>query len=113
NFVPDSAVGATGGSPPGLPEEPFLLFVGDLSGEKGLPTLLRAYESLGRTRPRLVLVGRRTPDTPARLPDGAEMHLEWPHERVLAAYRRCLFAVLPSVWPDPCPATVLDAMACG
>jgi len=113
NFVPDSTVGATGGSLPGLPEEPFLLFVGDLSGEKGLPTLLRAYESLGRTRPRLVLVGRRTPDTPARLPDGAEMHLEWPHERVLAAYRRCLFAVLPSVWPDPCPTTVLEAMAGG
>jgi glycosyltransferase involved in cell wall biosynthesis len=109
----DPAVAATGDTLPALPEQPFLLFVGDLSGEKGLPTLLRAYESLGRSRPPLLLVGRRTPDTPTRLPDGAEMHLEWPHEHVLAAFRRCMFAVLPSVWPDPCPTTVLEAMASG
>jgi glycogen synthase len=115
NFVPDSALLPRGAGPAGgtLPDQPFLLFVGDLSAEKGLHTLLRAYESLGEPRPPLLLVGRRTPDTPARLPDGAQMHLEWPHERVLAAYRRCLAAVLPSVWPDPCPTTVLEAMASG
>ena len=43
--------------PPGLPREEFLLFVGELSRDKGLPTLLRAYESLGRKRPPLLLVG--------------------------------------------------------
>jgi glycosyltransferase involved in cell wall biosynthesis len=53
------------------------------------------------------------PDTPTRLPDGAEVHLEWPHEDVLAALRRCTGAVLPSIWPDPCPTTVLEAMASG
>jgi len=99
--------------PPNLPKEEFLLFVGELSRDKGLPTLLRAYESLGRKRPPLLLVGRRRPDTPTHLPNGAEMCEEWPHDHVLAAFRRCLFAVLPSICLDACPTTVLEAMASG
>ena len=122
NFVLDSAVvrpnadpaeEVVSGAPPALPEADFLLFVGELSTRKGVPALLRAYESLGRHRPPLMLVGRRTPDTPTQLPAGAEVHLDWPHEHVLAAFRRCLFAVLPSVVPDACPTTVLEAMAAG
>ena len=122
NFIPDSMVLPHEGSlispssaatHPDLPEKDFLLFVGDLSAEKGVSTLLRSYENLGRDRPRLVLVGRRTPDTPPDLPDGAQIQLEWPHENVMEAFRRCTAAVLPSVWPDPCPTTVLEAMASG
>lgn len=121
NFILDSAVlsAAAGvaasqdhGSPP-MPNEAPLLFVGDLSGEKGVQTLLRAYEMLGVGKPPLMLVGRRTPDTPVRLPYGAEIHFDWPHEDVMAALRRCVAAVFPSVWPDPCPTVVLEAMACG
>lgn len=122
NFVLDEVVLGRAGdvaedqaedTPPGLPKEEFLLFVGELSRDKGLPTLLRAYESLGKERPRLLLVGRRMLDTPTRLPDGAEMFSEWPHEHVMAAFRRCCFAVLPSICLDACPTTVLEAMASG
>ena len=122
NFIPDSMMlpqDESSASPssavsfPDLPEKEFLLFVGDLSSEKGVPTLLRAYENLGSDRPALVLVGRRTPDTPTNLPEGAQVQLEWPHENVMEAFRRCTAAVLPSVWPDPCPTTVLEAMASG
>jgi glycosyltransferase involved in cell wall biosynthesis len=122
NFILDSTVlsatanmaqGQASGGSPMMPEEPFLLFVGELSGEKGVRTLLRAYELLGADRPPLMLVGRRMPDTPTRLPEGAEVQLEWPHEDVLAALQRCIAAVLPSIWPDPCPTVVLEAMASG
>jgi glycosyltransferase involved in cell wall biosynthesis len=122
NFIPDSAVSPptadttqhpAGGASPIMAEGAFLLFIGDLSNEKGVRTLLRAYELLGADRPPLMLVGRRMPDTPTRLPDGAEVHLDWPHQDVLTALRRCISAVLPSVWPDPCPTTVLEAMASG
>jgi glycosyltransferase involved in cell wall biosynthesis len=119
NFVPDEAVagdaakGQAEDIPPGLPKEEFLLFVGELSRDKGVPTLLRAYESLGRKRPPLLLVGRRMPDTPTHLPDGAQMCAQWPHDHVMTAFRRCLFAVLPSICLDACPTTVLEAMASG
>jgi glycosyltransferase involved in cell wall biosynthesis len=109
----DAAVGRTEDLPSALPNEDFLLFVGELSRDKGLPTLLRAYESLGGNRPPLLLVGRRMPDTPAQLPDGAQVCAEWPHGHVMAAFRRCLFAVLPSICLDACPTTVLEAMASG
>jgi glycosyltransferase involved in cell wall biosynthesis len=111
--IGDAAEDRTEDIPPGLPEEEFLLFVGELSRDKGVPPLLRAYEALGRRRPPLLLVGRRTPDTPAQLPDGAQMCSEWPHDHVMAAFRRCLFAVLPSTCLDACPTTVLEAMASG
>ena len=122
NFVLDGSVLGRSGdvaenqaedSAPVLPEGEFLLFVGELSEDKGLPTLLRAYESLGSNRPPLLLVGRRTPDTPTSFPDGAEVRAEWPHDHVMAAFRRCLFAVLPSTCLDACPTTVLEAMASG
>lgn len=109
----DAAGNQAEGIPPRLPKEEFLLFVGEMSRDKGVPTLLQAYESLGRKRPPLLLVGRRTPDTPTHLPDGAEMCSEWPHDHVMAAFRRCLFAVLPSICLDACPTTVLEAMASG
>jgi glycosyltransferase involved in cell wall biosynthesis len=111
--IGDAAEDRTEDIPPGLPEEEFLLFVGELSRDKGVPPLLRAYEALGTRRPPLLLVGRRTPDTPAQLPDGARMCSEWPHDHVMAAFRRCLFAVLPSTCLDACPTTVLEAMASG
>jgi glycosyltransferase involved in cell wall biosynthesis len=122
NFIPDAMAAwsddlSTGtSSEAGVPELPageFILFVGDLSAEKGVLTLLRAYERLGESRPPLVLIGRRVADTPSDLPPGVIMHEAWPHEHVLRAFRHCAVAVLPSVWPDPCPTTVLEAMANG
>jgi len=122
NFVLDEIVVGHAGDaaqrqaediPPGLPKEEFLLFVGELSRDKGLPTLLQAYESLGGKRPPLLLIGRRTPDTPTHFPDGVQTCAEWPHDHVMAAFRHCLFAVLPSICLDACPTTVLEAMASG
>ena len=122
NFVLDEVVVGRAGdaaqrqaedTPPGLPKEEFLLFVGELSRDKGVPTLLQAYESLGRKRPPLLLIGRRTPDTPTHFPEGVRACAEWPHDQVMAAFRRCLFAILPSICLDACPTTVLEAMASG
>ena len=37
----------------------------------------------------------------------------WDHERVVSGFAHARAAVLPSKWPDPCPTTVLEAMALG
>jgi glycosyltransferase involved in cell wall biosynthesis len=115
NFVPDDlAELAPRERDRALPTRPFLFFAGDLSAEKGILTILAAYNDLDTLeRPPLLLVGRRTPDTPVDLPAGATIEHDWPHSRVLSAFQHCLAAVLPSEWPDPCPTTVLEALQMG
>jgi glycosyltransferase involved in cell wall biosynthesis len=115
NFVPDDLLDAPA-RPPGegdLPDGPFLFFAGDLLRDKGVPTLIEAYAGLPAGRPPLIMVGRPGPDLPAVLPGGVQIFQQWSHPRVMAAFRRCTLAVLPSTWPDPCPTTVLEAMASG
>ena len=115
NFVPDSLLSrrATVPRDPALPEGDYLFYAGDLSEQKGVDTVLAAYATLDpATRPALVLVGRPAMDL-SSLPDGAVVHEKWEHERVLSGFGHALAAVLPSRWPDPCPTTVLEAMALG
>ena len=97
----------------GLPDGPFMLYVGDLRPEKGVPVLLEAYESLAE-RPPLAIVGGmgHVPSPYDRLDD---VHLlgERSHSEVLAAFERCLFSVVPSIWEEPFGLVVLEAMAAG
>lgn len=114
NFVPDSLLAARDlPQDPALPEGDYLFYAGDLSEQKGVDTVLAAYATLDpATRPALVLVGRPAMDL-SFLPAGAVVHEKWEHERVLSGFAHATAAVLPSRWPDPCPTTVLEAMALG
>ncbi|WP_168929559.1 glycosyltransferase family 4 protein [Nocardioides sp. GY 10127] len=117
NFVPDDL---TDERPvprdPALPEGDYLFFAGDLSEQKGVRTLLEAWRSLpgtvGVDKPSLVMVGRPDADL-GTLPAGVLVEHGWAHERVVSGFRHACAAVLPSEWPDPCPTTVLEAMALG
>ena len=76
-----------------------------------MTTLLAAYDRLDpATRPALLMVGREAMEL-ASLPAGARVEHDWPHEGVVSGFRHARAAVLPSKWPDPCPTTVLEAMA--
>ena len=118
--IPDIAPQPTAGPPVGtvssasgddpLPPGPFILFVGQLQRQKGLHVLLEAYERL-ENRPPLVLIGTVWPDTPSQFPPGITVIREAPHATVLAAWERCLFGVAPSIWPDPLPGVVREAMS--
>ena len=114
NFVPDSLLGpASVPRDPALPAGDYLFFAGDLSEQKGVLTLLAAYAGLDAdTRPELLLVGRAAMDLSA-LPAGARAEEKWDHDRVVSGFAHARAAVLPSEWPDPCPTTVLEAMALG
>ncbi|HKT00009.1 MAG TPA: glycosyltransferase family 4 protein, partial [Rugosimonospora sp.] len=116
NFVPARLLSAPGeprgrSRDPELPTGEFLLFVGELHEQKGVGTLLDAYQQIpADLRLPLVCLGRPGP-RPLALPEGVRARGPWPHDRVMDAVRACTAAVVPSRWPDPCPTTVLEAMA--
>lgn len=98
--------------PEALPKEPFMLFVGALQPHKGLKHLLSAYQQL-RDAPPLVLIGTVWHDTPTEFPPGVVMLGTQPHAVVMECWRRSLFGLVPSVWPDPLPGVVREAMSQG
>lgn len=113
NFVPDELL-ETAPRPRDrdLPTGDYVIFAGDLSAQKGVGTLLEAHAGLPAGRPALVLVGRPDLSLP-RLAADQHVHHRWDHERVVSGFQHSLAAALPSEWPDPCPTTVLEAMALG
>jgi glycosyltransferase involved in cell wall biosynthesis len=108
NFLPDNVE-------PGRGEGDFAVYVGRLSKEKGLHTLLRAWKNI--------------PDCPLRiLGDGplrTELHeavRDLPNvslaghcsaEQVRETMRSAKFLVMPSEWYEGFPMTAVEAMAAG
>lgn len=114
NFVPDD-VGVLGPEDSclrELPENGFILFVGDMMRLKGIDVLLKAYARLEQAPP-LVLIGRRVADTPTEFPPNVRVFSNWPHSAIMHAWHRSLFGVLPSVGPEACATVIMEAMASG
>jgi glycosyltransferase involved in cell wall biosynthesis len=115
NFVPDDISLSGDDTNPLLKKLPvgdFLLFVGDLSPDKGIDVLLRAYAGMSSQIP-LVLIGRPMADLCKNLPRNVLLLESWPHEAVMGAWSRCTIALAPSIWADPCPTVAMEAMAMG
>lgn len=114
-FIPDD-LGANLGAPDtrvaALPEDGFLLMVGDINVRKGVYVLLEAYRQLEGAPP-LVLIGRRCPDSPKDLPPNVYHFESWPHRAVMQAWSRCLFGLVPSTMVEPCGTVVMEANAVG
>ena len=103
-----------------LPKGDFLLFVGDLSADKGVHVLLAAYNKLREAEaelpegvPPLVVIGRRFEGTADELPQGVIALGRIPHAAVMEAWRRCTIALAPSVWAEPFGIVALEAMVAG
>lgn len=103
-----------------LPQEPFLMFVGDLRPIKGLRVLLAAYAELyaelsavGADVPPLVLIGKQWADTPRDLPPNTIVLHDWPNDAVRAAWARSCIGLAPSLWREPFGIVVIEAMAGG
>ena len=115
NFVPDEIDSQCDNDNPllaELPQEDFLLFVGDLVRDKGVEVLFQAYTGMEGRVP-LVLIGRPGMYLSADYPTHTRILQSWPHGAVMSAWSRCTIALAPSIWPDPCPTTALEAMAMG
>ncbi|HYU76018.1 MAG TPA: glycosyltransferase family 4 protein [Ktedonobacteraceae bacterium] len=95
-----------------LPEDDYLLFVGDMGRGKGEEVLLRAYAAMESQIP-LVLIGRMPDGFAIDLPPNVLALSSWPRPAVMSAWQRCTIALTPSTSFDSCPTVALEAMAMG
>jgi glycosyltransferase involved in cell wall biosynthesis len=118
NFIPDESAASTPdieAKLAQLPKQPYLLFVGSFSRQKGMDILLEAYRGLETTVP-LVLIGYELSDFPlSKLDIPANVHIlkNLPNEVVMEAWRRSGIGIVPSNWHEPSPTVVMEAMVMG
>jgi glycosyltransferase involved in cell wall biosynthesis len=98
-----------------LPKQPFMLFVGSFSKQKGIDVLLDAHRGLDTSVP-LVLIGYELSDFPLNkldIPDNVYILKNLPNALVMEAWRRSSFGIVPSNWLEPSPTVVMEAMSMG
>lgn len=94
-----------------LPAEPFILYFGDVTEDKGVGALLEAYRGLDRPLP-LVLIGRQLIEGADAIP-GVTALDPVPHPVAIEALRRSAFSVAPSLLPESFGIVALEAAAAG
>ena len=110
------------------PNKTYLLYVGRLTEIKGIHVLIEAFRQIHTQLPntRLIIAGSSFFGGAAKttyeqsLVELAKPVSEaiiftgfMPHEKLKYLYSAVDIVVLPSVWQDPCPLVVLEAMASG
>lgn len=94
-----------------LPTEPFILYFGDVTLDKGGAHLVKAYREL-EDPPPLVMIGRCYLPELAETP-GVQMLGPLPHDLAIEALRRSLFTVAPSLLPETFGLVALETAAAG
>jgi glycosyltransferase involved in cell wall biosynthesis len=113
NFVtPDPGAG----SGPTSGKGEYAIFVGRLTPEKGIGTLLKAWELL-KIRVPLVIIGEgplalMVAEAVARIPV-VDYKGRLPREQVVQAMKAARFLIFPSEWYEGFPVTIAEAFACG
>jgi spore coat protein SA len=110
------------------PDKSYLLYVGRLTEIKGVHVLIQAFVEIHQVLPntKLVIVGSSFFEGAAKtsyeqslveLSKPVSQHIIFtgyiPHDKLKYLYSAADVVVLPSVWQDPCPLVVLEAMASG
>ncbi len=109
-----------------LPSEKVILFTGRLSPEKGIKELLLAFHRLHFPNVKLVVAGGyfygshmsgRYERTLKEIAESMKERIIFtgfiPYRQMPAVYAMADFAVIPSLWDDPAPLTVIESMASG
>jgi len=101
---------------PGKARDAYALFVGRLSPEKGVDTLLAAWKRAGVLMPLKIVGDGPLENEVADAIKGLEQ-VEWlgrqPRERVLALMRGASVLIFPSTCYENFPMTILEAFATG
>ncbi len=109
-------------------DKKYLLYVGRLTPVKGVHVLIEAFREIHRRMPdvRLIITGSSFFGGAAKtayeqelvklaepISDAIVFTGYLPHEKLKYLYSMVDIIVLPSLWQDPCPLVVLEAMASG
>jgi glycosyltransferase involved in cell wall biosynthesis len=114
SFIPDAAFREPNDTarPPFVPGEgEYLLFVGAISHDKGIDTLLEAYGTLPEKWP-LVLIGADHATAPAVLPEGVTRAGTVSWDEVMDAWSHAAIGIMPSL-SETFGLAALEAMASG
>jgi spore coat protein SA len=110
------------------PGKQYLLYVGRLTPVKGVHVLIKAFSEIHRRMPnvRLIITGssffggaaktayeQQLVDLAEPVSNAIVFTGYLPHDQLKYLYSIVDMIVLPSVWQDPCPLVVLEAMASG
>ncbi len=110
NFlVDDPGVGQRSGG--------YALFVGRLSDEKGVSTLLASWRALPDIRLKVLGDGPLMPELQALVQSAGLTNVELlgqcAHEETLALMKEAYCLIFPSEWYEGLPMTIVEAFACG
>jgi len=94
-----------------LPDDPFVLYFGDVAEDKGAGNLIAAHREL-EDPPPLVLIGRRSLEGLDE-ERGVIAPGSLSHPLAIEALRRSMFTVAPSIWSEPFGIVALEAAAAG
>jgi glycosyltransferase involved in cell wall biosynthesis len=103
------------------PQNKVILYAGRLSVEKGVGNLLWAFKHINHVLKNVYLMiigdGPQMDILKMEINKNIETHTIFAgrvsREFVLQAIRQSDVFVLPSIWPDPCPTSVIEAMTLG
>jgi len=102
---------------PSLTHEGYALYVGRLSPEKGIFTLLQAWQQVKSFPLKIVgsgpLLERVRHEVRARDLAHIDVLGQLPREQVLRLMRNASFVVVPSTWYEAFPLVIAEAFACG
>jgi glycosyltransferase involved in cell wall biosynthesis len=102
---------------PGTGSGRFFLFVGRLSEEKGIATLLDAWEGVAKEDWKLVIVGSGPEDTRVTAAQALDPSIEWLGQRdspeIMELMGKAVALVFPSQWYEGMPRTIIEAFARG
>jgi glycosyltransferase involved in cell wall biosynthesis len=110
NWTEQDGQNGKGPVPDDLPTEKFVLYAGDPGAHKGTEVLIDAWS--GKSAPKAELFLATTRNLGRRLPPRVRSG-RLAREEMSGAWGAASVAVVPSLWPEPCPLVVLEAMGAG
>lgn len=95
--------------------ETFAIFVGRLSEEKGISSLLEAARLMATVKIKIIGTGpmEAAVREAALLAPNVQFLGPLPHSRTIEEMRRASVLIFPSLWYEIQPMTILEALACG